>query len=212
MDVIMLETQLDPFFLNHLANFDFLNFISSLWTWVAVLAAAALSLWKIKSTVVVVVVVDSGSNNSQSSATTNKSDGGYVLLHQQQLQPAHEEKEEEINKLVRKSVTPSSCDSCVMYAQVNKVDGLTKNKFTDVYLEENVNDDGDDGTIVVDHEARNVEDINCNYNYIVRRVCSLESFEGKYVIRRNVDLGWYRYQDIAALSGSVVKLWDGERW
>lgn len=28
-------------------------------------------------------------------------------------------------------------------------------------------------------------------------------------VKRITDLGWYRYQDIAALNGSVVRLWDG---
>ncbi|URD93495.1 hypothetical protein MUK42_00947 [Musa troglodytarum] len=29
------------------------------------------------------------------------------------------------------------------------------------------------------------------------------------VVKRRGDLGWYRYQDMTALDGSVVKLWDG---
>ncbi|XP_038988096.1 uncharacterized protein LOC120112585 [Phoenix dactylifera] len=29
------------------------------------------------------------------------------------------------------------------------------------------------------------------------------------MVRRRGDLGWYRYQDLTALNGSVVRLWDG---
>ncbi|CAL9182782.1 uncharacterized protein LOC135636060 [Musa acuminata AAA Group] len=36
-------------------------------------------------------------------------------------------------------------------------------------------------------------------------VCGLEWA----VVQRRGDLGWYRYQDMTALDGSVVKLWDG---
>lgn len=30
------------------------------------------------------------------------------------------------------------------------------------------------------------------------------------IVRRRGDLGWYRYQDLTSLNGSVVRLWDGD--
>ncbi|WOK95824.1 hypothetical protein Cni_G04531 [Canna indica] len=49
---------------------------------------------------------------------------------------------------------------------------------------------------------------------IDRRVTPLTLWDGGswslewMVVKRNGDLGWYRYQDMAALNGSVVKLWN----
>ncbi|KAF5206282.1 hypothetical protein FRX31_004132 [Thalictrum thalictroides] len=110
MDVIILESQLESLLLNHLGNFDFLTFIStSLWTWVAaVLAAAALSLWKIKSST---LVVDSPASGSHFLPPTKSDvvDDGYVLLHQQ---PASHKEEEDIS--------PSCDDSCVMYTFIDE--------------------------------------------------------------------------------------------
>ena len=34
--------------------------------------------------------------------------------------------------------------------------------------------------------------------------------EREMAVRRRGDLGWYRHLDMAALDGSVVRLWDGE--
>lgn len=33
---------------------------------------------------------------------------------------------------------------------------------------------------------------------------------GGMAVRRRGDLGWYSFQDMAALNGSVVRLWDGD--
>ncbi|KAF8657806.1 hypothetical protein HU200_059967 [Digitaria exilis] len=43
-----------------------------------------------------------------------------------------------------------------------------------------------------------------------RRRASAPWEEREMVVRRRGDLGWYRHIDMAALDGSVVRLWDGE--
>jgi hypothetical protein len=35
--------------------------------------------------------------------------------------------------------------------------------------------------------------------------------ERELAVRRRSDLGWYRHIDMAALDGSVVRLWDGDQ-
>lgn len=69
--------------------------------------------------------------------------------------------------------------------------------------------DRDDGGVCVDGEGETV----LRRTASVRRSTALTSapWEGREMaVRQRGDLGWYHHLDMAALDGSVVRLWDGE--
>ncbi|RCV11820.1 hypothetical protein SETIT_2G216900v2 [Setaria italica] len=97
----------------------------------------------------------------------------------------------------------------------------SKVRFTVYY---GVSGDADDG--VVDGVRRCADDddrVDGEVDAVLRRTASAPERrrakalaaaapweEREMAVRRRGDLGWYRHLDMAALDGSVVKLWDGE--
>ncbi|XP_073100777.1 uncharacterized protein [Elaeis guineensis] len=90
--------------------------------------------------------------------------------------------------------------------------GMLKARFTAYYDScdrFDVEDDGDEETEV--DGGREVDGVGDG------RVPLTAPWEGfgwagweGLMVRRRGDLGWYRYQDLTALNGSVVRLWDGD--
>lgn len=92
-----------------------------------------------------------------------------------------------------------------------EIAGTPKVRFTTYFEKEefigccHVEDEEEDPTVYVGEEFDQPE---------VELPRKREEAEAKWesmVLRRRGDLGWYCYQDMAALNGSVVRLWDGDR-
>ncbi|XP_008803397.2 uncharacterized protein LOC103716956 [Phoenix dactylifera] len=90
--------------------------------------------------------------------------------------------------------------------------GTPKARFTAYYGScdrFDVEDDGDEQA-EVDNGRKN-DGASLVRARLTAPIAPLEGFgwEG-LMVRRRGDLGWYRYQDLTALNGSVVRLWDGD--
>ncbi|GAB4838107.1 hypothetical protein Ancab_027638 [Ancistrocladus abbreviatus] len=175
-------------------------FVSNIWTWIAVLTAAV-SFWRLRS---------SGSSQiksdpppAQSRNTTATTIGG------------------ESRSPTTSSCSPLSCpvDSTASIppsgfgseacgpsnSGSNGYDGVTKGKFTFAYYsdEEEVEErEDDDGLVEVEWDEG-----------VVRGCWSDQETKVMDVMTglRMEDMGWYKYQDLKVLDGSVVRLWEKGR-
>jgi hypothetical protein len=175
----------------------------SLYAWLVAALAAAIGLWRIRSVSV--------SNN-------NKRDAGVSALvdDNQELQvpllPSRgaaitDEPPAAEPSSVSEPSTPSKVRFTAYYGGSGDEDGVVDGvrKCAD-------DDDVDDG-------ARGRD---CAVEVVLRRTVSEPGtrraaalatgpWEGREMaVRRRSDLGWYRHIDMAALDGSVVRLWDGD--
>jgi hypothetical protein len=160
----------------------------SLLTWIAVLVAAAVGFWRIRT-----VGSKADESNASSLFTASQEEG------QQKVVSVLQTTEMEA------SLSPSSSVD-----QPMQIIGTPKVRFMTYFEKEDFIgcchvEDGEEELIVdavVEFGHRKVELPQEREEVSVK-------WEGM-VIRRRGDLGWYSYQDMAALNGSVVRLWDGE--
>ncbi|KAL5728532.1 hypothetical protein ACHQM5_001605 [Ranunculus cassubicifolius] len=181
MEAVLLESRLENLIF-HFLSFDFFTLIiNSVWTWAAVLTAA-LSFWRIQTARAV--------PPAKFQYQPCQNDDAEVEKDQQPIES-------------QPPTTSASCDlrSCICDGEV---DATTKRKFS-VYL-------GEESLNVQDDWEFHSEDDNCFMvdEIFVGNVCSWDSFEFMFV-KKNGDCGWYRHQDMSALDGRVVKLWEAER-
>lgn len=178
----MMESHLEALFFPFLCS-DFFTMISSLWTWVAA-CATAVSFWGIKSV---------GSH-----ALSTGEDESLLFHHQQQLQ---EDSQEPVEESKHAPPCPCHLSSGVLRPCIGG--GTTKTKFI-VYLE-------DSGCVVAKDRYLEGEEIEYFNDVVDNTVCCWESCDQFVFVKRSMDFGWYNYQDLTVLDGSVVKLWKVER-
>ncbi|KAK8581861.1 hypothetical protein V6N13_144856 [Hibiscus sabdariffa] len=163
--------------------FDYVSFgiftiVNNLWTWVAVITAA-LSFWRIRAAGV---------------ATSSCS----VQSHEQG--PSTPVISRPITEVEEKPTVSAPASVCIN-------DGVTKNgksKLTVYY------DDDIAGESNVNHETTETEWSN-GEGYCMGGSCGgdwWESWESVLRLRKGETEGWYRYQDLTAVNGNVVRLWD----
>lgn len=182
----------------------------SLCAWLVAALAAAIGLWRIRAVSVF--------NN-------NKRDAGVSALvddNQEPLVPLLPSRGAAItDEPRRRPVTPAAAEP----SSVSEPSTPSKVRFTAYY-----GGSGDEDGVVdgvrkcaddddVDDGARGRD---CAVEVVLRRTVSEPGrrrstalatgpWEGRDVaVRRRSDLGWYRHIDMAALDGSVVRLWDGD--
>ncbi|WCJ42844.1 hypothetical protein M5689_023628 [Euphorbia peplus] len=161
--------------------FDHLTVVNNLWTWVA-LATAAVSFWWIRTASSAVISISLQSREVSSNPTSSDH--------------SCEVSSNPISSDVS-SAEPAAREQPPLVAS-NFQDDVTRGKFV-VYFDRE-NDDVGESEVTV------AGDWGCGGG------CGglTESFEREVRMRMG-DLGWYRCQDLTAINGNVVRLWDGIR-
>ncbi|XP_077234650.1 uncharacterized protein LOC143876848 [Tasmannia lanceolata] len=192
MDV--LESPLEAFVL----SFYFLTTVRSFWTWGALLLAAGFSFWRIRT------VGSQSRPKSDDSSWRIRSVGSETSLKFE-----NNSSDRRTTTVVPTQtrdpldLTPSPSPSAHSINGGDEEDeGGRKGKFTVYYYDDSVRDDGELTVINswIEGEGKGISE-------------SLWEVEGvvRLPVRRALDLGWYRFQDLTVLNGNVVKLWNGER-
>lgn len=175
-----LESPVEALALSYL-TFGFLTAVNSIWTWIAVVTTAAVSVWKIRASSPVKIMDDSSTNQLAwfpSSSTVEKIAG-----------------EEPVSTSSESSLEPSP-----FFEEV----GRTSGKFT-LYYQEDENDFEDDDVNEYNNDGGAIEDADLEDLHWIG-----DDWEAVMNMRIG-DMGWYRYQDSTVLDGSVVRLWEGRR-
>ncbi|KAL7136906.1 hypothetical protein ABFS83_10G061100 [Erythranthe nasuta] len=162
-------------------TYGFLTVVNSIWAWVAVITAAV-SFWRIRAL--------------SSPELRNAASCKAVVI-------SEEAAEEEA--IVTDAPVRGFC-------RVLERECSTKTKFRLYYEEEEEAEDfrGDDGDESDDNQREvTAAAVSEKLDYCPRRRCG--DWERAMVVMRMGDLGWYRWQDMTALDGSVVRLWEGRR-
>ncbi|KAL2553828.1 hypothetical protein Fot_07447 [Forsythia ovata] len=178
-----LDSPLEPLVFNYL-SYGLLTAVNSIWPWVAVLTAAV-SFWRIRasSSVPRGISLDGASTSS----SLLKKDEGVAP-------PAAEaEAAAASTQFETKHLSASKTNCCVLERQ-----GSTKGKFTMYYCDKDERRTGEGGDNGVEAAA----------NERLGRRC--DDWERMMMVKMG-DMGWYQYQDLTVLDGSVVRLWDSRR-
>jgi hypothetical protein len=159
----------------------------SLLTWIAVLAAAAVGFWRIRTV----------------GSKADESDASSLFI------APREEAQQKVMSMVQStemeaSLSPGSVDQPLEIVNTPKVRFMTYFEKEDFIGCCHVEDEEEEPIMDVGEEFGHREvDLPRESEEV------LVKWEGT-VLRPRGDLGWYSYQDMAALNGSVVRLWDGE--
>ncbi|KAL0344994.1 UNVERIFIED_CONTAM: hypothetical protein Sradi_4330700 [Sesamum radiatum] len=166
----------------------FLTVVNSVWTWLAVITAA-LSFWRIRALSSPLVSKPEPRGSIQDVVSTSKDEVGHAL--------ASASTPGETKHLLSAGPT-TSCSGA-------EGEGSSKVKFSLCYNED------------ISWESDEDEDVGgCNGGGPAVTMSgkigwwSEDVWERTTVVRMG-DMGWYRCQDLAALDGSVVRLWGGRR-
>ncbi|KAE8714071.1 Plant invertase/pectin methylesterase inhibitor superfamily protein [Hibiscus syriacus] len=172
-------------------SFGIFTIVNNLWTWVAVITAAV-SIWRIRAARPAI---------SSCSVKSNEQSPSSSLIDR----PTHEiEEKPTASPVVSVSSPASVTETCVSQSVCN--DGATKGgmpKLTVYYY----NDIGGKNAV----EGDTTETEWCNGDgYRKEESCGGERRESwERVLRlRKGEKGWYLYQDLTAINGNVVRLWD----
>ncbi|KAJ1698656.1 hypothetical protein LUZ63_007168 [Rhynchospora breviuscula] len=161
----------------------------SLLTWIAVLAAAAVGFWRIR-------------------IGGSKTDGADTSpLFTTPL----EETQTKVVSLLQSTENEASVSPSCSVDRLVEIVGMPKVRFTTYFDKEGcigccqVEDEAEE-PIVDDGEELGPREMELPWE---RKEVEVK-WNGIAPVRRRGDLGWYSYQDMAALNGSVVRLWDGD--
>lgn len=177
-----LESPLDALALNYL-SYGFFLAVNSVWAWIAVLTAA-LSFWRIRTSSSSQLPPRDASNDtaSASSAPLEHCDNG------------------EEAQLVASSAPAAAAPGGVV-----EEEGSRKTKFRLYYEEDDFSRENDDDDEAEDTGITAAEAAN-------GKLWSFRDDWERMMAVRMGDLGWHRWVDMAALDGSVVRLWDQRLW
>ncbi|GAV70954.1 hypothetical protein CFOL_v3_14451 [Cephalotus follicularis] len=178
----VLDSPLEALALDYV-SFGFLTMVNNLWTWVAVITAAV-SLWRIRAAAADATTF-SVKVDPHAACLDRSSNGSHPCPEASSPEPAPSA------SAPAPGTSPSKCDV--------SDDRVTKGKFI-MYYEGEREDKGEgEGQLRVVKE----------WGYNGGEGCGewWESWERVMSIRMEY-LGWYRCQDLTAINGSVVRLWD----
>ncbi|CAI9766609.1 unnamed protein product [Fraxinus pennsylvanica] len=196
--MISLDSPLEALAFDYL-SYGLLTAVKSIWPWVAVLTAAV-SFWRIRalssSNLVPRGRSPDGASTSSSSPLTM--DDGVV---------AEAEAPEGLGDGEAATVSSTQCDTEYLSGSNTKCrvlerEGSTKGKFTLYYCEKDEFRTGEGGVNGDENGARLVA-----YQRMGRWCDDWE----RMMMVKMADMGWYQYQDLTVLNGSVVRLWDSQR-
>ncbi|OIT05887.1 PREDICTED: uncharacterized protein LOC109222908 [Nicotiana attenuata] len=185
-----MESPLEALAFNYL-SFGFITVVNNVWTWIAVITAAV-SFWRIKASSTLPAPEPradfSGRAPSPSPPTTTSS----------MSSPSSQVERESTQQAIISEKT-SSTATTMMFPVVSliKEEG-TKGKLT-VYFKQDIDGGECDGDIV--NGDREEEELSKEW---------FENWERVLKMRKG-EMGWYSYQDMRVIDGSVVRLWDGCR-
>ncbi|KAJ4816542.1 transmembrane protein [Rhynchospora pubera] len=162
----------------------------SLWTLIAVLAAAAVGFWRIK-------------------IGGSKPDGADTSpLFTTPL----EETQTKVVPLLHSTENEASVSPYCSVDRTVEIAGTPKVRFTTYFGKEgcigccHVEDEAEEPIVDDGEEFSTPREVELSWE---RQEVEVK-WDGIVPLRRRGDLGWYSYQDMAALNGSVVRLWDGD--
>ncbi|KAJ9168076.1 hypothetical protein P3X46_019648 [Hevea brasiliensis] len=188
----VLDSPLEALAINYV-SFGIFTVVNNLWTWVA-LITAVVSFWKIRNAGVAGASTFSLKSEQLSSANC------IDVRNVNEPKPVVETSVPESAIQPPPSPPPSSA-SPATFSSVFEDDGVTRGKFVKYYVDERESDDNGDDELTVVGE----------WGY-GNRGCGEWSESWERVLRmRTGDMGWYMYQDLTAINGNVVRLWDGIR-
>ncbi|KAL4333488.1 hypothetical protein GQ457_07G039500 [Hibiscus cannabinus] len=180
----LLDSRVEALAFNYV-SFGIFTIVNNLWTWVA-LITAAVSFWRIRA---------AGAATSSCSPSSSVID-----------RPIPEVEEKPTASPVVPVSTPASVTETIV-SQLDCNDGVTKGgmpKLT-VYYENAFGGESD-----IDGDTAETEWCNGD-GYCKEGSCGggewWESWERVLRLRKG-ETGWYRYQDLTAINGNVVRLWD----
>uniref|UniRef100_A0A2P2QMI1 Uncharacterized protein n=1 Tax=Rhizophora mucronata TaxID=61149 RepID=A0A2P2QMI1_RHIMU len=175
-------------------GFGILTVVSSLWTWLA-LITAAVSFWRIRS---------AGAGGAAARLLKSEQPTPYsVDVDGNRPQSVSETSLPELATEPCNSLAPASSPFPFPTPSVFEDNRATKGKFLAYYGDVR----GSDGKGDDDGELTEV----VQWGYAGSGICGGEWGESwERVLRiRMGKIGWYRNQDLAAINGNVVRLWDG---
>ncbi|XP_030470453.1 uncharacterized protein LOC115688690 [Syzygium oleosum] len=172
------------------ASFGFLASASNLWTWIVVISTAALSFWRIRA--------------SASSAISRRVSEEYLSS----LSSSSSSREDEIVNADRSFPQPASCGTVEVEFESGASTppplsltwfecdggGVTKGKFTTYYEEDRREDEPPLPATTTDEAEFGGRGWWWSWEGVVRL--------------RNGEREWYQFQDLRAINGNVVRLWD----
>ncbi|MCE3215904.1 hypothetical protein HAX54_004055 [Datura stramonium] len=178
---VVLESPLEALAFNYL-TFGLFTVVNSVWTWVAIIAAGV-GFWRIKASSTFPPRGDFSSHAPSPSPPTPR----LVMASSSQA-----------DRLLSTQQVSSMSKESVVGATFLKG---TKGKLTVYFKQDEGGEHNGDG------EGRDQEGEDDAVEL------SKEWFEncGKLLKLRKGETGWYRYQDMKIIDGSVVRLWDGSR-
>ncbi|OWM74362.1 uncharacterized protein LOC116193725 [Punica granatum] len=185
----------------HFAGFGLLTVVNNLWTWVAAGAAAGISLWRVRASATPATISHRVSDEPRITNHDSSSSGG--------------SKSTEEPPVCYVSRCTIECNGAPAVTRVRSglasafdsgASAVTKGKFI-VYYE-------DDCLVAEDDDrAAMTECLGCSSGCdggCRGRELWWAKWE-KMVRTRSGEAEWYGYQDLRAIDGSVVRLWDGGR-
>ncbi|MCE5167228.1 hypothetical protein HAX54_043442, partial [Datura stramonium] len=188
MNAIILEIPLEALAFDYLSFGLLFTVINSVWTWVVVITAAV-SFWRIKTF---------------STLPTQEPRRGAFSVHVLSPSPptptvVTSPPSSKSSQVERVSSQLASNESC--FAALGNNEEGTKGKFTVHYFKQDEggehNGDGED----CDQEGEDDVDVEFCEEWF-------ENWE-RFLKMRSGEMGWYSYQDMKVIDGSVVRLWDG---
>ncbi|GMI92643.1 hypothetical protein like AT3G43110 [Hibiscus trionum] len=188
----LLDSRVEALAFNYV-SFGIFTLVNNLWTWVAVITAAV-SFWRIRA---------AGAATSSCSVKSHEQSPSSSVTDRPILEV---EEKPTASHVVSDSVPAPASVTRTSVSQLVCNDGVTKGgmpKLT-VYYENAIGGESD-----VDGDTTETEWCS-GEGYRNEGSCGGEWWESwERVLRfRKGETGWYRYQDLTAINGNVVRLWD----
>ncbi|XVE97851.1 hypothetical protein REPUB_Repub03eG0054500 [Reevesia pubescens] len=193
----LLDSPLEALAFNDV-SFGVFTIVNNLWTWVA-LITAAVSFWKIRTAGAAATSSCSVKSHDQNPSTTSifdpvQAESRPILEAEEKLCPSALVSAPAASA-TETSVTPFFCN--------DKVSKGGKFKLTVYYEDDGESDDIDGEMTVMEYWS------NGDGDYKEVRCGAGEWWESweRLLSMRKGETGWYRYQDLTAINGNVVRLW-----
>lgn len=176
--------------------FDYISFgifTDNLWTWIAVVAAAV-SFWRIK-------------NAGSSPLFSVKSETLSSANHIDRLRDVNDPKPVVETSVSESATQPlplltASSASSAPFESILEDDRVTRGKFVMYYEDERESNGNVDDELTAIGEWRYGSGSDGGYGV------GCEEWWERVLRKSKGDLGWHRFQDLTAINGNVVRLWD----
>ncbi|XAR67224.1 hypothetical protein NMG60_11013704 [Bertholletia excelsa] len=184
-------------------SLGFLNSVNNIWAWIAVVTAAV-SFWSIKA----------------AGACTLKSDclRGTIPDESPTKSPVSSSSPDTAVKCepaptASTSMATTSTSVPSFPSTELTTEGTTKGKFTACYVVDKQEEESDSGAVEVNDVGGICDIWMVGGGDIAFRWEGCREWERIIMLRKEIEdeMGWYAYQDLRVVDGSVVRLWDDSR-